>query len=201
MARLTFSRAQLSGGTVVAAPHVGRALARIQPKLPVPDADSAIEESDSGRAQAYRGINLFREALDGYAKYRRDDALAELRRQIQDQLQPNQRVDVYLGRFSQWEGSFESVEISDGAVPSIRAGSTTVLRVLRNGGATGAGTGRTEVFVVIENGKPVLKPLGGKSGNGRPGMGVLRDFFERWNKDPGTFDHDWQKKDKTDKVA
>ena len=145
-------------------------------------------------------------------------AIRGVRDAIQEQLQPGEEIRVYVGDFDVWEGTFDEVVLGDPRQDEIHSPNLEPMRVC--GGGCGPQPGRlperkdftvptTQGPQTIRLGRPQpaskpAKPPETKKrspAESRPGRGEFKDWVDRWNRDPGLIDHDFDRADRIGRTA
>ncbi|HSK77045.1 MAG TPA: hypothetical protein VLQ45_11345, partial [Thermoanaerobaculia bacterium] len=206
-----FERSPTQAGTAAPgrpSPQIGQ---RINPA-------ERIRSSRSGRV-----ISPLGPILDGaglYIDIQRARAQKGVRDAIQQQLQPGEEVEVIVNNLDVLEGQYETVNVFDPTQKGYQPLNPETLRVC-GGGPCGPQPGRLperkEFTVPTTRGpqkvwlgsrppaaqpakpaKPAKPPEPKKRSpaESRPGRGEFKDWVDRWNRDPGLIDHDFDRADR-----
>jgi hypothetical protein len=164
-------------------------------------------------------LGLAIDAAERFVEVQRAKATKGVRDAIQEQLQPGEEVQVVVNNLDVLEAQFDEVGVFDPRQPGIQSTEAETMRVC-GGGACGPQPGRLpeskEFTVPTTRGpqpvwlgrprapaKPAKPPETKKRSpaESRPGRGELRDWTDRWNRDPGLIDHDFDRADRIGRTA
>jgi hypothetical protein len=153
--------------------------------------DDLNPERFSRRDNGTRGMNvlgLVEDVAQFGAELRRQQALGRVLDAVKDQLAPGQTVDVFMSDLDVISGTFKNVSVGRANSLNIVGPDTTVRTVTSM--KPGTSPENQNFMLPSSSGTQLAKLPNATPGDARPGGGDLRDYADRWNSDPGTFDLD-----------
>ncbi len=205
-----FERSPTQTGTAASgrpSPQIGR---RVNPA-------ERIRDSPSGRGMGLLALGI--DAAERFIEVQRSKAMKGVRDTIQEQLQLGEEIRVFVRNLDPLEGTFDDVSVGDPKPDAFVRENTNYIDVC-GGGPCGPQSGRLperKDFTVPTTRGPQTVRLGGSQpaakpakppepkkrspAEARPGRGEFKDWVDRWNRDPGLIDRDFDHADRIGRTA